>query len=66
MLLKPDEPDSPNPLPCSVFDRHIPHPSFTWSDEPGRSSGSPLGGQVAFVIPKFPRPAGVEHLFDDK
>lgn len=63
VLLKPDEPDCPNPLPCSVFDQHIPRPSFTWSDEPEHSLGSPLVGQVGFAILKFPHLAGVEDLF---
>lgn len=64
MLLKPDEPDCPNPLPW--FDQHIPHPSFTWSDEPEHSIGFPLVGQVGFAILKFPHLAGVEHLFNVK
>lgn len=58
------EPDCPNPLPCSVFEQHIPHPSFTWSDAPEHSLGSPLVGQVGFAILKFPHLTGVEHLFN--
>lgn len=45
-----------------MFDQHIPRPSFTWTDEPKHSLGSPLVLQVGFAILKFPHLAGVEHL----
>lgn len=66
MLLKPEEPDCPNPVPFSVFDQHIPHPSFTWSDDPEHSLGSPLVGQVGFAILMFPHLTEVEYPFNVK
>lgn len=53
VLLKPDEPDCPNPLPHSLFDQHSSSFLYPWSDEPEHSLGFPFVGQMGFAIFNF-------------